>query len=69
MTDPRPLPNGVTPEMDAGYDLLTDVGFTPDKAASMMVTAQAAYTSGAIQRNPEQFARHVLKLRKAARDV
>lgn len=52
---------GVSPAVSAGYDLLADDGMDPETAATMMVAAER---SG---RDAEAFARHLLKLRKAAR--
>lgn len=52
---------GVSASVSAAYDLLTDDGVPPEQAATMAVGAER---SG---RDAETFARHYLKLRKAAR--
>lgn len=51
---------GCPPSVSAAYDLLTDSGMSPDKAAELAV---AAYRSG---RDPEAFARHVARVRRQA---
>ena len=52
---------GATPAISAAYDLLTDDGMSPQKAADLAVACER---SG---RDPEAFARHLIKLRKAVR--
>jgi hypothetical protein len=54
-------PEWVSPELWAAYDILTDDGYPPEKAAEVLASAER---SG---RNPEAFARHMVKLRKAIR--
>ncbi len=57
----RALATGASPAAIAGIDLLTDDGMDYEKATEMMAAAQR---SG---RDPEEFARHVIKLRAAIR--
>lgn len=52
---------GASPAVSAAYDLLTDDGMPSEDAAKMAVAAER---SG---KDPEAFARHLLKLRRAAR--
>lgn len=52
---------GASPAVSAAYDLLTDDGMPPDKAADLAVTAER---SG---RDPEAFARHMVKVRRSLR--
>jgi hypothetical protein len=52
---------GISPSASAAYDLLADDGMPPEKAAEMVA---AAHRSG---RDPEAFARHLTRLRKAWR--
>lgn len=52
---------GVTPSMSAAYDLMTDDGVPPQKAADMAVAAER---SG---RDPEEFARRFVRLRREFR--
>lgn len=52
---------GASPAVSAAYDLLTDDGMSPDKAADLAVAAER---SG---RDPEAFARHTVKLRRSLR--
>lgn len=54
---------GVSAEVSAAYDLLTDAGVPAEQAASLAVTAERQ------GRNAEDFARHFLKLRTAAQEV
>lgn len=53
---------GVPPDVVAGLDLLVDDGMPVDKAADLVV---AAHRDG---RDAEAFARHLLRLRRAARE-
>jgi hypothetical protein len=50
---------GIPAEVSAAYDILTDDGIAPEKAAEI---ATAAWRQG---KDPEAFARHFVKLRKA----
>lgn len=50
---------GIPADASAGYDILTDDGMSPEKAADLV----AACVRGG--RNAEDFARHMVKLRKA----
>lgn len=52
---------GISPSLLAGFDLLTDDGMSAESAGKMLVAAQQ---SG---KDPEQFARHFLKLRQSIR--
>lgn len=52
---------GIPLSVDSALDILCDDGMDMEKAAEMSV---AAWRSG---RDPEEFARHLVKLRKAAR--
>ena len=52
---------GIPMSVDAAFDILCDDGMDMEKAADMSV---AAWRSG---KDPEAFARHLVKLRKAAR--
>jgi hypothetical protein len=52
---------GIPMSVDAAMDILYDDGMSVDMAAEMSF---AAWKSG---KDPESFARHVVKLRKAAR--
>lgn len=49
------------PSLDRGLDLLLADGMPDDKAAQLMLACVAE------GRDPEQFARHVIKLRRAIR--
>jgi sirohydrochlorin ferrochelatase len=53
---------GVSPAVSAAYDLLADDGMPPEDAARMAVAAERG------GRDPEAFARHLRKLRRAWRD-
>lgn len=61
MTDEELLASAAS----AAYDILTDAGYPPAKAALIAVTAQRDYAAGKITRTPEEFARHMVKIRKA----
>ena len=50
----------LSPEMDAAMDILGDAGMLDQKRADLLYAAER---SG---RNPEHFARHLVKLSKAA---
>ncbi len=52
---------GISPSLSAGYDLLADDGMDPDRIASLLMAAEKQ------GKDPETFARHMLKLRRAAR--
>lgn len=52
---------GVSPPVSAAFDLLTDDDMPADRAAEMAVGAER------LGKDPEAFARHLLKLRKAYR--
>ena len=65
MTDSRP--SWVSPELWAAYDILTDDGYPPEKAAGILVAAERQYAEGKLSMTVEQFARHMVKLRKAVR--
>jgi hypothetical protein len=52
---------GVSPAVSAAYDLMVDDGYPPEKAAKLAMDAER---SG---RDPEAWARHFIKLRKAWR--
>ena len=52
---------GVPPSASAAYDILTDDGMDPDKAADL---SMMAYRSG---RDPEAFARKIVSLRRGFR--
>lgn len=58
---------GVTPEMSAAYDILADDGVPPEVAARMAMQAERSWRDGTIDRTPEEFARHVVRLRRVAR--
>lgn len=53
---------GIPLSVDAAVDILVDDGMGVEKASEMSVSA---WRSG---RDPEAFARHLVKLRKAARE-
>jgi hypothetical protein len=52
---------GVPPAVSAAYDLLTDDGMAPDRAAELAMTA---HRTG---RDPEELARKVVRLRRGLR--
>jgi len=52
---------GVSPQLSAGYDLLTDDGYPPEKAAELLAEAER------MGKDPEAFAQHMIKLRRALR--
>lgn len=54
---------GISAAVSAAYDIMTDDGFPPEEAGRF---ALAAERQG---RDPEAFARHFVKLRKAARSA
>lgn len=54
---------GVSPAVSAAFDLLTDDGMSADDAARMAVAAERG------GRDPEASARHILKLRRAYREM
>jgi hypothetical protein len=56
----------ITPEMDAAYDILTDGGIAPEKAARIALLADRGWRDGSIKRTPEQYARHFLNMRAVA---
>jgi hypothetical protein len=58
--DARERAAGISPELSAGYDLLTGNGLAPELAARLLVSAEDR------GQNPESFARHLLRLRRAA---
>jgi hypothetical protein len=64
---PEPSPEealravGVSAAVSAAYDLLTDDGVPPERAAELAVYAEQR------GQDPEAFARHFLKLRRAIR--
>lgn len=53
----------ISPELDAAMDLLTDDGFPIGEAAKLLVAAEMD------GKNPEHFARHFLRLRRAFREA
>jgi hypothetical protein len=54
---------GVSPEVSAAFDLLTDDGMDPKDSIGLMLAAE---TQG---RDPEAAARHILKLRRALKGL
>ena len=60
---------GVSPEVSAAYDIMTDDGVPPEQAAELAVTSGRLWSDGATSRSPEQFARHFVKLRKHMRTL
>jgi len=50
----------VTHQQGAAYDILTDAGYSPEKSARIVA---ACIRDG---RNPEEFARHMVMLARAA---
>lgn len=56
---------GVSPAVSAAYDLLTDDGMPPQKAADTALGMQRHHENGG--KDPEAQARHLLKLRRALR--
>ena len=55
----------ISAEVSAAYDILTDAGFPPERAAEMAANSERLWKAGEIKRTPEQFARHIVSLRKA----
>lgn len=58
---------GISFELSAAYDILVDDGYPPDKAAEILATAEREHAAGRMSKNVEEFARHMVKLRKAMR--
>lgn len=54
---------GVSPAASAAYDILTDDGYPAEKAWEMVLAAEKG------GQQPEAFARHFVKLRKAVRGM
>jgi hypothetical protein len=61
MTSPHAqyLSIGASPSVIAAYDILVDHGYSPEKAAEWAVNA------GRAGKDPEEFARHLIRLRAA----
>lgn len=53
---------GVSDAVSAAYDILTDDGMPPERAAQLSVAAERD------GQDPEAAARHIVKLRKALRE-
>jgi hypothetical protein len=54
---------GISPQLSAAYDICEDAGFDMEQATPLLAAAEKD------GQNPEEFARHICKLRRAARGV
>jgi hypothetical protein len=63
MTEQEIQRMGVSPALSAAYDVLDDAGFLNEDRLKLCALAE---TQG---RDPEAFARHLVKLGKALRDL
>jgi hypothetical protein len=53
---------GLSPKFSAAFDILTDDGYSPEKAAELLVAAEK------IGRDPEVIARKIVSLRHVIRE-
>jgi hypothetical protein len=55
----------ISHQMSAAFDILTDGGFRPGPAAEYALAAERLSCDGTLGHSPEEFARHLVKLRRA----